>query len=231
MNFSKKLRQLRKDRGYSQEDLARECGVSRQAVSKWESNNSYPETDKLLYLSELFNVSIDYLMKDSIKIINTIFEKDKEEQGTKEIYRDFIDSWCNIELSRWDVGYNQCYIVDQIGKYILFYQLEKRQLKLGIIDGTQVDSITQTPLSKRKEKSLPEIPEYKREIDKELFMYFLKKRCNIQMRSPDLKSLILSADGYHDANIISVDDNVVIIKVNKETISIKKKEIVGMVEN
>ncbi|KGE20256.1 helix-turn-helix domain-containing protein [Paenibacillus wynnii] len=65
MEFSEKMQQLRKQRGMSQEKLAEIIGVSRQAVSKWESGQSYPEMDKMLSLSELFNVSVDSLVKDA----------------------------------------------------------------------------------------------------------------------------------------------------------------------
>lgn len=64
MKLAEKLQTLRKERGMSQENLAEIIGVSRQAVSKWESGQSYPEMDKLIALSELFNVSIDSLVKD-----------------------------------------------------------------------------------------------------------------------------------------------------------------------
>ena len=64
MKFSEKLKQLRKDKGMSQEDLAFELIVSRQAVSKWESDNAYPETDKLIQIGKLFSVSIDYLLNE-----------------------------------------------------------------------------------------------------------------------------------------------------------------------
>lgn len=66
MNFSEKLQALRKSRGMSQENLADEVGVSRQAVSKWELGVSLPDMDKLIALSGLFGVSIDYLVKDGV---------------------------------------------------------------------------------------------------------------------------------------------------------------------
>ena len=65
MNFSEKIYTLRKERGLSQEQLAEELNVSRQAISKWESGRAVPETEKLLVISEYFGVSLDYLMKDS----------------------------------------------------------------------------------------------------------------------------------------------------------------------
>lgn len=65
MQFAEKMQKLRKERGMSQENLAEIIGVSRQSVSKWESGQSYPEMDKMIALSELFNVSIDELVKDT----------------------------------------------------------------------------------------------------------------------------------------------------------------------
>ncbi|WP_262416510.1 helix-turn-helix domain-containing protein [Paenibacillus sinensis] len=64
MEFAEKLQSYRKQRGMSQENLAEVVGVSRQAVSKWESGQSYPEMDKMIVLSELFSVSVDHLVKD-----------------------------------------------------------------------------------------------------------------------------------------------------------------------
>lgn len=62
-NISERIQQLRKQKGYSQEDLADKLGVSRQAVSKWESRQSTPELDKIIALSQLFNISTDYILK------------------------------------------------------------------------------------------------------------------------------------------------------------------------
>lgn len=64
MNFGEKLQMLRKEQNLSQEALAEKLEVSRQAVSKWENCESYPETDKLILISNLFQVSLDYLMKE-----------------------------------------------------------------------------------------------------------------------------------------------------------------------
>ncbi|MDO4323975.1 MAG: helix-turn-helix transcriptional regulator [Lachnospiraceae bacterium] len=65
MNFADKLVILRKEKGWSQEQLALMLGVSRQSVSKWEAGTSMPEISKLLQLSGLFLVSTDYLLKDT----------------------------------------------------------------------------------------------------------------------------------------------------------------------
>lgn len=64
MIFADKIIQLRKKNGWSQEELAEQMNVSRQSVSKWESAQSIPDIEKIIRLSELFGVSIDYLLKD-----------------------------------------------------------------------------------------------------------------------------------------------------------------------
>lgn len=69
MKFSEKLRNLRTKQGLSQEELADIFDVSRQTISKWEAGASFPEVDKLIALSDYFEVTIDYLLRD--KQINT----------------------------------------------------------------------------------------------------------------------------------------------------------------
>ena len=62
MSFGENLQLIRKKNQLSQEDLAEMLGVSRQAVSKWELGEGYPEVDKLVILSRKLNVSIDSLL-------------------------------------------------------------------------------------------------------------------------------------------------------------------------
>lgn len=66
MSLSDNLRALRKQKGYSQEQLAERLNVSRQAVSKWESDNGYPEMESLIILSDLFECTIDDLLKNDL---------------------------------------------------------------------------------------------------------------------------------------------------------------------
>ena len=73
MTFGEKLFQLRKEKGLSQEALAEQVGTTRQAISKWENDQGFPETEKLLQLSNIFEISIDYLLKDE-QSSNTVSE-------------------------------------------------------------------------------------------------------------------------------------------------------------
>ena len=63
MKVSDRIRELRKIKGISQDELAEKLGVSRQAVSKWENEQSIPDIDKIILLSDYFEVSTDYLLK------------------------------------------------------------------------------------------------------------------------------------------------------------------------
>ena len=66
MTLGEKIARQRKELNYTQEQLADILGVSRQSISKWESDIAYPETDKLIELGKLFDCSMDYLLKEEI---------------------------------------------------------------------------------------------------------------------------------------------------------------------
>ena len=74
MTTGTKLAKLRKEKGLTQEQLAEMLNVSRQSISKWESDLTYPETEKLIALSRIFDCSMDYLLKDEVD------QKEQKEQ-------------------------------------------------------------------------------------------------------------------------------------------------------
>jgi len=74
MILAEKITKLRKQLGWSQEELAEKVNVSRQSVSKWESANSIPDLNRIIMLAELFEVSTDFLLKDE----NETFESNSE---------------------------------------------------------------------------------------------------------------------------------------------------------
>lgn len=86
MTTGEKLARLRKENNYTQEQLAELLGVSRQSISKYESGLVYPETEKLIRLSNLFNCTLDYLLKDDVETDGNAFaaaagpEKSKEDK-------------------------------------------------------------------------------------------------------------------------------------------------------
>ncbi len=72
MTFGEKLSKLRKEQNYTQEQLADILNVSRQSISKWESDIAYPETDKLIKMGKLFDCSMDYLLNEEITERNDV---------------------------------------------------------------------------------------------------------------------------------------------------------------
>ncbi|MBR3840056.1 MAG: helix-turn-helix transcriptional regulator [Erysipelotrichales bacterium] len=63
MTFGERLIELRKQKNLSQEQLAEIMDVSRQSISKWETDKAYPEMNRLVFMSDYFGVSLDYLMR------------------------------------------------------------------------------------------------------------------------------------------------------------------------
>ena len=82
MKFNEKIVKLRKLKGLTQDEFAAAVGVSRQAVYKWESGQSYPEVPKLLEMKLLFGISIDDLLDESFEVV--LPEKTKKRRISRE---------------------------------------------------------------------------------------------------------------------------------------------------
>ena len=87
--FSENLKKIRKDNNLSQEQLADELGVSRQAISKWESGQAYPEMDKIISLCDKFHLNIDDLLHKDIKEV-------KGEDESKKKINSYIDDFLSF---------------------------------------------------------------------------------------------------------------------------------------
>lgn len=74
MIFSEKLQLLRKNKGFTQEEFAEKLNVSRQAVAKWEAGRAYPDIVNLIQISDLLNVTVDYLVKDQECAVKPVAE-------------------------------------------------------------------------------------------------------------------------------------------------------------
>ena len=84
MTLGQKIFELRNEQKMSQGDLAEKLNVSRQSISKWETDASVPELDKLIMLSDLFHITIDELVKDEIHEKSTDEEKETTEKNSPE---------------------------------------------------------------------------------------------------------------------------------------------------
>ena len=111
MTTGDKILNLRKGKNITQEQLADMLGVSRQSVSKWESNIAYPEIDKLIRMSEIFNVSTDYLLKD------------KQESNQETLSKNRISNFTTATLIIAIIV-----IFGYIAGILLSYQLKKMEI-------------------------------------------------------------------------------------------------------
>lgn len=86
MKFNEKLIKLRKASGLSQEELGNKLNIARQTVSKWELGETTPEMDKLVELSNLFNVSLDEMIKETE--IPEIIARELDHKKIDSVYND-----------------------------------------------------------------------------------------------------------------------------------------------
>ena len=121
MSLGNKLAEARKKQNLTQEQLAERLGVTRQAVSRWESDAAYPETDKIVRMAQLLEVSCDYLLQDGVDergkpALSPVTRLLKQAQGKRVkltfyegdsgmpvahdwcVIQDFDGGWANVEV-------------------------------------------------------------------------------------------------------------------------------------
>ncbi|KZD43684.1 transcriptional regulator [Bacillus cereus] len=84
MSLGQQLKRLRESKGFSQEDVAKKIGITRQAVYKWEHDKSCPDIDNLILLSEMYNVTLDELIKGNQSFKEKIHIDEEDEEFEKE---------------------------------------------------------------------------------------------------------------------------------------------------
>lgn len=100
MSIADRIQELRKKNGYSQEELAYKIGVSRQAISKWEREQSLPDLDNIIIMSDLFQVTTDYILK-GVEQSST-----QNERSIKDLYIGCI-LICSIITGIWSFTANR----------------------------------------------------------------------------------------------------------------------------
>lgn len=90
MTFGEKLQKLRKEKGWTQEQLAAQINISRQALSKWELGTAIPDTENVVQISKLFQVSTDYLLNDEYESDEDLPAVHASAQKVSSIYNNKI---------------------------------------------------------------------------------------------------------------------------------------------
>lgn len=118
MTIADRIQCLRKQKGYSQEELADKIGVSRQAVSKWESEQSIPDLEKIIIMSDIFEVTTDYILKGIEPVSAT------KSKLAKDLYLGFVLVFASI-AGVWSFTANrfrndECFMIILAGAVIGF---------------------------------------------------------------------------------------------------------------
>lgn len=225
MLFGEKLYQLRKENNLSQEQLAEKCNVSRQAVSKWESGQGYPEMEKVLQLCDILKVDLDYLMRDNTsRSENTNTKENSITKDNNIIFKSFIGKWVKIFLDDKEFkGLYKVGIVAMNKEFIIFEDKAKK----GVIKISDIKSMSSEDISKLKYDKIKSIAT--REISDEYIPYkeFQGITCNIRLKC---SSLFTTPQGYYHAKVFSVTEGGIIIEQKGKEIAIKTSDILMIME-
>lgn len=132
MTFGEKLQELRRKAGMSQDALAEKLGVSRQAVSKWERDEAVPETEKVLRIAKLFDVSLDELLLDREQKAEPTHEPRYQQLQNQDDRR---NSGARVERFIRRHGYKVGYAMIAAGLVIILVCLCLRGFWMGTVSG------------------------------------------------------------------------------------------------
>lgn len=249
MTLGEKIQQIRKDAGLSQEMLAEQMGVSRQAISKWELGEAIPDTDKIIRLSRLFQVTTDYLLMDDMEQseieMNGIEKKKVESEDNKvsvkqsnQVKKDSKPNWYKEFLGRWvkifleDQGFGGLYQVGVIAmdeKYIIFVDTDSKK---GIVSIKNIKSIKEADIYKKYTKnknteSIPEIITQEKPAGYNMLEDFLGLNCEIHLVC---KSIFKSPGGFYCAKVNAVTEDSILVDYKKEKSIIDAERLLTMIE-
>jgi transcriptional regulator with XRE-family HTH domain len=218
MTFAEKLQELRKNNGLSQEQLAEQCNVSRQAVSKWESGAGYPEMEKVLQLCDILKVDLDYLMRDKATHSDTAVKE------STNIYNAFVGKWVKILLNDKEYqGLYQAAVLAVNNHYIIFEEKAKR----GILKTPDIKSMSNFNFSDKKLEKMQPIMPMEISNDYNPFSEFVGKNCLIRLKCSSFFSF---PQGYYDAKIESTTEDGIVISQKGKSTAIKISDVLMIIE-
>jgi transcriptional regulator with XRE-family HTH domain len=109
MNIGQRIYKIRQQKNITQEQLAKDLAISRQAVSKWEGGKAIPDIENLMYISDLYGVSLDELIKGDVKVGQKIVADASAKKWHKLSILFFIAllvyiTWFGLQHGIWQVG-------------------------------------------------------------------------------------------------------------------------------
>jgi transcriptional regulator with XRE-family HTH domain len=221
MSLGKKIQELRKQNNLSQEQLAEKLLVSRQAVSKWELDQSVPDTDKVILLSDLFEISTDYLLRKDINpsLPQGLKEDFNEKSIVLDTYKQFLGRWVKILLD--DKVYEGIYETAIIAMDNDYIMVQDKKIKRGIVAVERIISVSDADIYKRKQDNISEVT-LQEQTGTGLLKYFQGKHCKIRFKC---KSVFTKPQGYFDVLVERVTSDEVCINSNGSKSIIKLDRI------
>lgn len=145
MSIGEKIVEARKANNLTQEQLAELMGVTRQSISRWEQNVAYPEVEKILRLSDILNVSCDYLLKEN-ETRKSITSDEKEKQSVvTRLLRGMVGKKVKIDLLDGDMDVDffdtACEILELDGDFMKVSCEKNKAVEVHLIDTAKIASL------------------------------------------------------------------------------------------
>lgn len=145
MSIGEKIVEARKANNLTQEQLAELMGVTRQSISRWEQNVAYPEVEKILRLSDILNVSCDYLLKEN-ETRKSITSDEKEKQSVvTRLLKSMVGKKVKIDLLDGDMDIDffdtACEILELDGDFMKVSCEKHKTVEVHLIDTAKIASL------------------------------------------------------------------------------------------
>jgi transcriptional regulator with XRE-family HTH domain len=204
MTIGEKIKQARKEKQMTQEQLAEKLIVSRAAIAKWENDNGVPDIENLKKLSQVFGITIDELCDNSVT-------GDAPKTVTKdEYYTPYIGKKCNVELTDWNDGVFDSYLLNQDEKFLYYITIKKKCKKICMIAKQYIEKIE---VCSKKDEPTAEFSEFAT-INSN---YFLDKTVDIYLEDKHFFSGILGGDiEILEVGIQDINENCVKLITGRE---------------
>ncbi len=145
MSIGEKIVEARKANNLTQEQLAELMGVTRQSISRWEQNQAYPEMEKILRLSDILNVSCDYLLKENETRKNgNAVDKENPSMVTR-LLKGLVGKKVKIDLLDGDMDMDYfdkvCKILELEGEFMKISYVNHKTVEVNLIDIVKIASL------------------------------------------------------------------------------------------
>lgn len=145
MSIGEKIAEARKANNLTQEQLAELMGVTRQSISRWEQNLAYPEVEKILRLSDILNVSCDYLLKESETRENDTSGGKEKQSVVTRLLKGMVGKKVKIDLLDGDMDIDYfdavCEILELDGDFMKVSCEKHKTVEVNLVDTAKIASL------------------------------------------------------------------------------------------